>query len=90
MFRMGGKLDKIEQIMNGTPVYEDGKKIILLTPNMTLRDYIATQVYPELAIYALGKAPCAEDWRNALVRIAKDAYLAADALLAERETREEK
>jgi len=51
---------------------------------MTLRDYIATQVYTELVIFSLKNDPCADVWRKELGLIAKDAYLAADAMLAER------
>jgi hypothetical protein len=70
----------IEQILCGIPVYEDKKSIVLITPNMTLRDWFAGQALIGLA----------SNWRsftddNALELLGKSAYVCADAMLAERE-----
>jgi len=59
--------------------YEDGKKIILLTPNMTLRDYFAGQALVGLTIDK-------EYFQNTgwPEKIARAVYLVADSMLAER------
>jgi len=80
-------MDKFEQIMNGTPIYEDGKKLILLTPNMSLRDYFAGQAMVGLLAngqYRLKGKPLT--YQNTAVA----AYDLADAMLAESEKGEEK
>jgi len=69
--------DKYEQLMNSTPIYEDSKKIILLTPNMTLLDFFAGQALAGLTVNRNGVVSCSE--------CAAFAYAIASDMLAERE-----
>ncbi|MDR1837564.1 MAG: hypothetical protein LBQ89_07900 [Treponema sp.] len=51
---------------------------------MTLRDYVAAQIFPELIMFAMGRNTV-DEWRNVFPLVAKDSYLAADAFIAEKE-----
>jgi len=70
-------MNEFERIMNSTPIHEDNKKIILLTPNMTLRDYFAGQALAGLLAH--GRAFAEAEGYATL------AYKYGDVMLAERE-----
>ena len=43
----GSAFPDMESILGGIPIHQDSQKIILLTPNMSYKDWLIGQVLPE-------------------------------------------
>ena len=55
------------------------------TGGLSIRDYVAARVYPELVVLALKHHENTDNWKRSFEQYAADAYFAADAFLQVRE-----